>query len=117
MWSESGMNYSDDTTRSILQFLKDTMGIIPIETHQATDILACLLSSPMNQLVVVPGLRDKIQYFIQKSCQDNPNQEQMISSDTVNLSEIIEKTNDTIQGMISDILGIEPDDIDCEENI
>ncbi|ETR70538.1 MAG: hypothetical protein OMM_08741, partial [Candidatus Magnetoglobus multicellularis str. Araruama] len=116
MWAESGMNYSD-STQNILQFLKDTIGIIPIETHQATNILACLLSNSMNQLVVIPGLRGKIQYYIEKSCLDNLQIEKPISSEPVNMSEMIEKTNYDLKQMIFDILGIEINLMDNDDNI
>ncbi|KPA13523.1 protein containing Beta-ketoacyl synthase, partial [Candidatus Magnetomorum sp. HK-1] len=78
---------------------------------------ACLLSNPMNQLVIMPGLSDKIQYFIQKSCQDNPHIEKGMTSDQVDMSDIIEKTNGALKEMIFEILGVEINEIDIDENI
>ncbi|KPA11138.1 polyketide synthase, partial [Candidatus Magnetomorum sp. HK-1] len=115
MWSDGGMHY-EKNAHDVQIFLKNTFGIVEIDTQHATDILGRLLSLEANQtqLMVIPGHAEKIRNTIKKACMDKPLNKQIRSQD--NFSMIVEKVNSVLIQMISKILGTSHEDIDIDDD-
>ncbi|MBF0450685.1 MAG: SDR family NAD(P)-dependent oxidoreductase, partial [Candidatus Magnetomorum sp.] len=114
MWSDGGMHHSGNSLE-VQEFLKNTTGMVEINTHHAIDILNRMLSASLNQLIVIPGNFQKIKSSVEKICQDR--QKQLCGrTDHLNRSDILIKINSVLALMISKILEFDSSDIDINED-